>query len=203
MGKAPRQLSLDLPVEPRFGREEFLLSPSNEVAHEMIERWPDWPDRFLLLVGPGGAGKSHLAHIWAEAAGARVLPGALLANADPMALAAAGAILIEDADQARHLKELTRVVKPGGHVCVFEHNPYNPVTKRIFERAPIDRGCHMIPPPRLQRLFVEAGLTTIERGFLLFLPEPLWKWLGFVEPLLSWLPLGGQYFVSGRKASAS
>lgn len=108
---------------------------------------------------------------------------------------------IDDADHVRHLKELSRVVKPGGHVCIFEHNPYNPVTKRIFERAPIDRGCHMIPPPRLQSLFRDAGLTAIERGYMLFLPETIWKWLGFVEPALSWLPLGGQYFVSGRKAA--
>ena len=49
-------------------------------------------------------------------------------------------------EHVRHLRELARVVVPGGRVFVFEHNPYNPVTKRIFERAPIDRGCHMIKP---------------------------------------------------------
>ena len=43
----------------------------NQAALAMVERWPDWPDRALALIGPEGAGKSHLAAIWAEIAGAR------------------------------------------------------------------------------------------------------------------------------------
>jgi chromosomal replication initiation ATPase DnaA len=65
MTEAPKQLTLELPVEPRFGREDFLVSPSNERAYALIERWPDWPDTILLLEGPKGSGKSHLAAIWA------------------------------------------------------------------------------------------------------------------------------------------
>jgi SAM-dependent methyltransferase len=107
---------------------------------------------------------------------------------------------IDDAEHARHLRELARVVQRGGSVFVFEHNPSNPVTRRIFDRAPVDRGCHMIHPRRLRALFREAGLDEMRTGYLLFLPEALWKWFGFVERALSWLPLGGQYFVSGRKA---
>ena len=109
---------------------------------------------------------------------------------------------IDDREHVRHLRELARVVAPGGRVCIFEHNPYNPVTKRIFARAPVDRGCHMIKPARLRALFREAGLQAVEQGYMLFLPEPLWKWFGFLEPALAWLPLGGQYFVSGEKAGA-
>ena len=101
--------------------------------------------------------------------------------------------------QLRHLAELRRVVRAGGEVMVFEHNPYNPVTARVFRRAPIDRGCEMIPSPSMRRLFRQAGFTTIERGFVLFAPEPLHRRLPFIEPALSWLPLGGQYFVAGRK----
>lgn len=106
---------------------------------------------------------------------------------------------IPDADHVRHLSELRRVVKPGGEVLVFEHNPYNPVTARIFARAPIDRGCHMIAPPALRGTFRSAGLQQIDQGYLLFVPEPLHPLLGAIEPALAWLPLGGQYFVSGRK----
>lgn len=95
-----RQLTLDLPVEPRFGREDFLVSPSNAAAWDMFERWPDWPDRVLLLLGPTGAGKSHLAAIWAARAGARTLGLGDLASADLPALAQAPAILLEDADGA-------------------------------------------------------------------------------------------------------
>jgi SAM-dependent methyltransferase len=109
---------------------------------------------------------------------------------------------IDDEQQGRHLRELTRVVAVGGRVCIFEHNPFNPVTRRIFERAPVDRGCHMIAPARLRRLFHQAGLGGVEQGYLLFLPQTLWKWFGFVEPALARFPLGGQYFVSGRKEHA-
>ena len=107
---------------------------------------------------------------------------------------------IDDREHVRHLRELTRVVAPGGYVCIFEHNPFNPVTARIFNRCPIDRGCHMIRPARLRAIFREAGLQEIAQGYLLFMPESVWKVLGFLEPALAWLPLGGQYFVAGRKS---
>jgi chromosomal replication initiation ATPase DnaA len=65
MPEGPKQLTLELPLAPRFGREDFLVSPSNERAYALIERWPDWPDTILVLDGPKGSGKSHLAAIWA------------------------------------------------------------------------------------------------------------------------------------------
>ncbi|HRJ69772.1 MAG TPA: hypothetical protein PK812_09195, partial [Beijerinckiaceae bacterium] len=95
---APAQLPLDLPLEPRFGREDFLVGPSNEQAYTLVDLWPGWPERILILSGPQGSGKSHLAAIWAVQAKARVLSARSLATADPSALAEAGAIVVEDAD---------------------------------------------------------------------------------------------------------
>lgn len=94
-----RQIPLELPLEPRYGRDDFLVSPSNEAAFEQFERWPGWPGRMLLLVGPPGAGKSHLGAIWAERAGAATLKAAELSQADIPALARQGATLVEDADE--------------------------------------------------------------------------------------------------------
>ena len=95
----PAQLPLDLGVEPRFGREDFLVGPSNEGAYGLIDLWPDWPARVLLVIGPKGSGKSHLSAIWAEMSGARTLAGRTLGNSDPNALVNAGAMVIEDLDQ--------------------------------------------------------------------------------------------------------
>lgn len=106
---------------------------------------------------------------------------------------------IPDGDHVRHLRELMRVVAPGGEVMVFEHNPFNPVTARIFARAPVDRGCHMIKPATLTERFCQAGLTDVSCGYLLFVPQRLFRFFGFLESALSRLPLGGQYFVAGRK----
>ena len=63
----------------------------------MVERWPDWPDRALLLIGPEGAGKSHLAAIWAEIAGARRVSARALGDTNLMGAIATGALVIEDA----------------------------------------------------------------------------------------------------------
>jgi len=68
-----KQLIFDLPPKTAFGREDFFVSPANARAVKVIENWPEWPLGKLVLCGPKGSGKSHLAHIWAEGSGAVVL----------------------------------------------------------------------------------------------------------------------------------
>jgi chromosomal replication initiation ATPase DnaA len=92
----PEQLVLALGHEVSFAREDFLEGPSNAAALALIERWPDWPACSLVLVGPEGSGKSHLAEIWARKAGGRRLAAASLEQAAVPALIAAGAIAVED-----------------------------------------------------------------------------------------------------------
>jgi hypothetical protein len=57
----------------------------------------------------------------------------------------------------------------------------------------------MIPRRHLTRMFRDAGLRDVRHGYLLFVPQPLEAAFGALERYLEWLPLGGQYFVSGRK----
>jgi len=100
MMSSPRQLTFRWPHSPSFAREDFLPAPSNLDALTAIELWPNWAGRMLMLVGPEGAGKSHLGAIWARAAGALCLAGEELDEPGLQACAKASAVLIENADQA-------------------------------------------------------------------------------------------------------
>lgn len=100
MREAPKQLTLDLPLDTRYGREDFLVSPSNERAYGLIESWPDWPDTILLLVGPRGSGKSHLAAIWAATARAWTIDAFEVTPDKVPHLVSSGALAIEDIDRA-------------------------------------------------------------------------------------------------------
>ena len=92
----PRQLAFALPHAESLTRDNFLEGPANAAGLVLVDSWPDWPNRIMLLVGPEGSGKSHLAAIWAEQAGARSTTAhALTATAVPGALAT-GALVIED-----------------------------------------------------------------------------------------------------------
>lgn len=99
MRDGPRQLAFDLPLDPRFGREDFLVSPSNERAYGLIERWPDWPDKVLCLTGPKGSGKSHLASIWATGAHAWTVDAFEASGERVPHLVSNGALVIEDVDR--------------------------------------------------------------------------------------------------------
>ncbi len=95
-GAQPRQLAFALPHTESLSREDFLAGPGNAAAVDLIDRWPDWPGRVVMLVGDAGSGKSHLASIWAANAGARSTTArSLTAEAVPGALAT-GALVIED-----------------------------------------------------------------------------------------------------------
>jgi chromosomal replication initiation ATPase DnaA len=92
----PRQLAFALPHAESLSRDNFLEGPANAAALALVDSWPDWPNHIMLLAGPEGSGKSHLAAIWAEEAGARSTAAhALTATAVPGALAT-GALVVED-----------------------------------------------------------------------------------------------------------
>ena len=95
---ASEQMSLRLPHDTAMGREDFLPGPSNAAAFDMVELWPNWPSNWLLLAGPVGAGKSHLARIWQERSGAQILSMQDLKQDDPTELVSGGAVIVEDAD---------------------------------------------------------------------------------------------------------
>jgi chromosomal replication initiation ATPase DnaA len=99
MRDASRQLVLDLPVEARFGREDFLVSDSNRDAFRLIERWPDWSEPLLQLAGPPGSGKSHLAAIWSERARSQTVDAAAISMARVPEISGASALVIEDIDR--------------------------------------------------------------------------------------------------------
>ena len=92
----PRQLAFALPHAESLSRDNFLEGPANAEALGLVERWPDWPNRVMLLVGPEGSGKSHLATIWAETAGARSTTAQALTAANVPAALATGAVVVED-----------------------------------------------------------------------------------------------------------
>lgn len=111
----PRQLALSLGHAERLTREDFLVGAANQAALALIERWPDWPGRAMALVGPEGSGKSHLAAIWAELAGARLISARALGAADLLASLATGTLVVEDLAEGRfderalfHLLNLVR-----------------------------------------------------------------------------------------------
>lgn len=95
-----RQLAFDLPHRPAFGRADFLVSSCNRAAFDLIERWPDWSARTLVLYGPPGAGKSHLAHLWAARSGGRLVLPAGLSHAAVDYLARGPAVALDNAEQA-------------------------------------------------------------------------------------------------------
>jgi chromosomal replication initiation ATPase DnaA len=93
---APRQLALALTHSESFAREDFLSGPSNAAALALVESFPDWPTRSIVLAGPEGSGKSHLAAIWAATAGARFLAARALSEDRLPSALATGALVIED-----------------------------------------------------------------------------------------------------------
>jgi chromosomal replication initiation ATPase DnaA len=125
MGQSPgpRQLALALGHAESFSREDSLSGPSNAAALALVERWPDWPGRIAALIGPEGSGKSHLAAIWGDLAGARFLAARALDAARLPAALSTGALVLEDAEPAgideRSLFHLLNLVREQeGHLLI-------------------------------------------------------------------------------------
>ena len=100
------QLVFDLATRPALGRADFFVAPANALALAQVDTWPDWPGRRLAVVGPAGAGKTHLAHVWAARVDALILPAAGIAGLDLAALPPEARLVAEELILA--LDELVR-----------------------------------------------------------------------------------------------
>lgn len=89
------QLSFDLPAKVVLGRSDFFVAPSNAMAVAMIDASDNWPTPCLVLTGPGGSGKTHLTHVWADRNNAAIISARDLPAQDIPALAN-GPVAIED-----------------------------------------------------------------------------------------------------------
>ncbi|MFO1127672.1 MAG: DnaA/Hda family protein [Rhodospirillales bacterium] len=95
-----RQLTFDLGGAPSWRADDFLVCDANRAAVLWLARWPSWPSPALIVHGPPGCGKTHLAQSFAQRTGARFVSAAGLGDGDPDAIAASSpACVIEDADQ--------------------------------------------------------------------------------------------------------
>ncbi len=85
-----------------------------------------------------------------------------------------------------------------GLMFMFEHNPYNPATRFIFERCPFDADAHMLSLRSARGLAAKVGFQSVKYGYTLFFPRPL-AFLRPIESLLRGVPLGAQYYVQMAK----
>ena len=123
-----RQRTFDWGVRPALGREDFLVAPCNEAAVAWLDRWPDWPGPALVIHGPSGSGKSHLAEVWRRRSGAEVVDAASLAHAAPGGGQAAAALVLDGLgglgglggpiDERALLHTYNSVAERGGHLLL-------------------------------------------------------------------------------------
>ncbi|MCB5408438.1 chromosomal replication initiator DnaA [Pseudogemmobacter faecipullorum] len=149
-----QQLTFDLPPRENFTRRHYMVTPATALPLAVMDDWRNWPDGKMVLTGPEGSGKSHLAAIWAAEAGAIRLPARELPLADLPELAAAGRVAVENAQEL--------VGYRAGEEALFHlHNFLIPGGRLLVTASVPPRDWGLVQPDLLSRL-QSAGLTRID-----------------------------------------
>jgi ubiquinone/menaquinone biosynthesis C-methylase UbiE len=99
------------------------------------------------------------------------------------------------------LSEVRRILKPNGFCIIFEHNPYNPVTRKLVSDCPFDKQAVLLTSRNLKNKLIQSGFSKDkEIRYTIFFPRKgFWRYLLPLEQHMKWNPLGGQYYCVARK----
>src|SRR4029077_16270532 len=123
-------------------------------------------------------------------------------KADQFDVATVSAVLhhVPPAERPQVYAELGRVLKPGGRLYIFEHNPRNPLVRYVVARTPIDANAILLDEAEVRHGLLDSAHYDIASDYLMFMPPGI-IFLGWLDRLLAWLPLGAQYVVAARKSA--
>jgi SAM-dependent methyltransferase len=102
---------------------------------------------------------------------------------------------VPPAERPRFVSELRRVVRPGGLVVVFEHNPLNPLTRLAVARCAFDGDAVLLTSRSARRMLREGGLEPVEQRYVILVPSDRPRVVA-AESVLARLPLAAQYYVA-------
>lgn len=104
---------------------------------------------------------------------------------------------VKPAERLELIERVSARLADDGKLVIFEHNPYNPVTRWAVSQCSFDVGAILLPPSETLGYLKAAGLCVC-RHYIVFFPRFL-RWLRPLEPYLRMLPMGAQYVASGRR----
>lgn len=113
------------------------------------------------------------------------------------------ACVLHHIDPSQHEKFLTegkRVLKNGGRLYIFEHNPLNPLTRRIVKNCPFDEDAILLNSTYTKKMLKRLDFRNVNVGYTIFFPRhQFFNRIIRLEKYLKWLPIGGQYYAKGIK----
>jgi len=111
--------------------------------------------------------------------------------------------VLHHVDYTNHLNLLQQALtalRKGGKLSIFEHNPYNPITRKIVRDCVFDKDAVLIKPSVMSKRVLESGFSKVQCYFTLFFPRTrFFNLILFMEKYLSAIPLGGQYYIMATK----
>ena len=105
---------------------------------------------------------------------------------------------IDEVQHVKWVKELYRILKVGGILIIFEHNPYNPLTVSTVKHCPFDVNAKIIKAKKFKNIFAIAGIKRLNTAYRIFFPN----FLSFLRPFEKYLkkiPVGAQYYLYTKK----
>lgn len=107
---------------------------------------------------------------------------------------------ISEKNHQQTYKDFFRILKKGGHLHIYEHNPLNPFTSYQVSKSELDTGVKLLYSTKLLKNLLSVGFSKVRVMYIMFFPRhSVFKPFHSIEKYLKNIPFGGQYVIEAEK----